>query len=58
MPLLFNYGVMEGRITPERYVELTSTAPAKLVSEVDTGYSGSPPLLPPTLHLYGTRTIG
>ncbi|GFZ47066.1 5,6-dihydropyrimidine amidohydrolase [Saitozyma sp. JCM 24511] len=30
MPLLFNYGVMENRITPERYVELTSTAPAKL----------------------------
>lgn len=38
MPLLFNYGVMENRITPERYVELTSTAPAKLVSEVHNGY--------------------
>jgi len=35
LPLLFNYGVMEDRITPERFVELTATAPAKLVS----GYS-------------------
>lgn len=31
LPLLFNYGLLEGRITPERFVELTSTAPAKLV---------------------------
>ncbi|XAO25004.1 dihydropyrimidinase [Cryptococcus bacillisporus CA1280] len=30
LPLLFNYGLLEGRITPERFVELTSTAPAKL----------------------------
>jgi dihydropyrimidinase len=52
LPLLFNYGVMEGRITPERYVELTSTAPAKLVSEVHTECS-SAPLIP---HLYRTRT--
>lgn len=32
MPLLFDYGVLEERITPERYVGLTSTAPAKMVS--------------------------
>jgi dihydropyrimidinase len=29
---LFNYGVEKGRITPERFVELTSTGPAKMVS--------------------------
>lgn len=32
LPLLFNYGLLKGRITPERFVELTSTAPAKLVN--------------------------
>lgn len=31
LPLLFNYGVETGRITAERFVELTSTAPAKMV---------------------------
>lgn len=30
VPILFNYGVEQGRITPERFVELTSTAAAKL----------------------------
>ncbi|MEQ1683835.1 MAG: dihydropyrimidinase [Burkholderiaceae bacterium] len=29
LPLLFSAGVMEGRITPQRFVELTSTAPAR-----------------------------
>jgi dihydropyrimidinase len=29
MPLLFSAGVMEGRLSPQRFVELTSTAPAK-----------------------------
>ena len=27
--LLFSAGVMEGRITPQRFVELTATAPAR-----------------------------
>ena len=31
LPLLFNYGLSEGRITPERFVDLVSAAPAKLV---------------------------
>lgn len=30
MPLLFNHGVQTGRITAERFVELTATGPAKL----------------------------
>lgn len=30
LPLLFCYGVEKGRITPQRFVELTSTNPAKL----------------------------
>ncbi|WVQ80857.1 hypothetical protein IAT38_002964 [Cryptococcus sp. DSM 104549] len=30
LPLLFNNGLMPGRISPERFVELTSTGPAKL----------------------------
>lgn len=30
MPLLFSEGVMQGRISPSRFVELTSTMPAKL----------------------------
>lgn len=30
LPLLFCYGVETGRITPQRFVELTSTNPAKL----------------------------
>ncbi|ORY81756.1 putative aminohydrolase [Leucosporidium creatinivorum] len=30
LPLLFNYGLMTGRITPEKFVELTSTGAAKL----------------------------
>jgi dihydropyrimidinase len=29
LPLLFSAGVMDGRITPQRFVELTSTAPAR-----------------------------
>jgi dihydropyrimidinase len=30
MPLLFSEGVQRGRLTPERFVELTSTAPARI----------------------------
>jgi dihydropyrimidinase len=30
LPLVFTQGVVEGRITPERFVELTATAPARL----------------------------
>lgn len=29
LPLLFSAGVMDGRITPQRFVELTATAPAR-----------------------------
>ena len=29
LPLLFSAGVMDGRISPQRFVELTSTAPAR-----------------------------
>ena len=29
LPLLFSAGVIDGRITPQRFVELTSTAPAR-----------------------------
>jgi dihydropyrimidinase len=29
LPLLFSAGVLDGRITPQRFVELTSTAPAR-----------------------------
>jgi dihydropyrimidinase len=29
LPLLFSAGVMEGRISPQRFVELTATAPAR-----------------------------
>ncbi len=31
MPLLFSFGVMQKRITPERFVELTAEAPARLM---------------------------
>lgn len=30
MPLLFTGGVLSGRITPQRFVQVTSTAPAQL----------------------------
>ena len=30
VPLLFNYGLMTGRISPEKFVQLTSTNAAKL----------------------------
>lgn len=30
LPLLFNYGLLTGRITPEKFVDLTSTGAAKL----------------------------
>ncbi|EIN10308.1 aminohydrolase [Punctularia strigosozonata HHB-11173 SS5] len=30
VPLLFNYGVLKGRITPQKFVEVTATNPAKL----------------------------
>lgn len=32
LPLLFTRGVEEGRISPMKFVELTATSPAKLVS--------------------------
>jgi dihydropyrimidinase len=32
LPILFNKGVLEGRISPEKFVELTSTNAAKLAS--------------------------
>jgi dihydropyrimidinase len=30
IPLLFNYGVLKDRITPQKFIELTATNPAKL----------------------------
>lgn len=30
LPILWSYGVMQGRITPQRFVEVTSTNPAKI----------------------------
>jgi dihydropyrimidinase len=34
LPLLYSKGLMTNRITPQKFVELTSTNPAKLVSVI------------------------
>lgn len=37
VPIVFTQGVAEGRLTPERFVELTATAPARIFGLADKG---------------------